>query len=551
MKALERSLERHFPIAIGICCALYLGLETLYVLRLPLVMDEFQGARAVHRLMSETPYVDFRPYKTVLGYYLQLPPMWLAKDPWQQLMLVKLAMAFVTAGSIFAAARILRRHYATTAVVLATLVLVCMSTFLERSAALRVDMLTGLFGLFGLLFLLERRLLLAGSLAGLSFLVSQKGAYYILCSGFALGIYWLLHARDRRAFVECLRFTGAALVPIFVYFAFWTILASLGTVSHEVFVKNQDVALTRMYEIRHFWLQTVQRNPYFWGMTVLALGQLFVARGRSEQPFRDWILLAYGGSLLALGIWHKQPWPYFFVLLIPTAWILVTSLLDAEFRRASGITRVSLAALLILGVAYPVSRVPSVLARDNTRQRHAVETTHAILERNDGYLAGLSFVHTRSHVPARLGWLDARRLDSLSTESPETIISWIRADPPKVLVYSYRIPRLPPAVLQYLQATYAPYSGNVFVYAPTIEPESEPSEISIAGQYLVSGPPGATLDIDGRRVDSGDSIRLDAGPHRIAADRPFRLVLEPDGVERSPDPRLERHGTLFEEPYTY
>ena len=173
--SLARIVEEYFTPALALLCFVYLGIEFVYIARLPFVMDEFQGASEVYRLMSEIPYVDFKPYKTVLGYYLQLPPMLLSDDPWRQMMLVKQAMALATAGSIFLAARMLLRHFSSLSVFLATLMLVLMSTFLERSASLRVDMLTSLFGLFGLICLLDRRVLAAGVLAGLSFLVSQKG----------------------------------------------------------------------------------------------------------------------------------------------------------------------------------------------------------------------------------------------------------------------------------------------------------------------------------------------------------------------------------------
>lgn len=69
-------------------------------------------------------------------------------------------------------AKIFRRD----ASLLAVTVWVCMSCFLERSAELRVDMLTGLVGLFAFLLVIQRKPVSAGIVAGLSFMVSQKGA---------------------------------------------------------------------------------------------------------------------------------------------------------------------------------------------------------------------------------------------------------------------------------------------------------------------------------------------------------------------------------------
>ena len=84
--------------------AAYLGVQALYVPRLPLVMDEFQGARAAWRLLADVPYRDFTPYKTVLGYYLQLPALTLLEDPWLALLATKLWTALLGAAALAAGA---------------------------------------------------------------------------------------------------------------------------------------------------------------------------------------------------------------------------------------------------------------------------------------------------------------------------------------------------------------------------------------------------------------------------------------------------------------
>src|SRR5689334_1840339 len=72
-------------VALGAMCVAFFWLELLYINHLPLVMDEMQGASAVYQLRSGIPYVDFVPYKNVLGYYLQLPAMLLFKGLWQRI----------------------------------------------------------------------------------------------------------------------------------------------------------------------------------------------------------------------------------------------------------------------------------------------------------------------------------------------------------------------------------------------------------------------------------------------------------------------------------
>jgi len=50
-----------------------------------------------------------------------------------------------------------------------------------------------------------------------------------------------------------------------------------------------------------------------------------------NAPPSNLTLFVYALVLGALCIWHKQPWPYFFVLLVPTAYLLHVAWLDAAF----------------------------------------------------------------------------------------------------------------------------------------------------------------------------------------------------------------------------
>ena len=170
---------------IGFLCAVfaltfvYLVFQTLYIERFPLVMDEFQGGQVVYELLDKLPYRDELPYKTVLGYYIQLPALLLAEPHWPALMSVKTEMAWVNALTLVLASLALARIMKRSAVAWSLLLLVSMSTFLERSSDLRVDMLTSVFGLASFLLLLHRRHRWAGFAVAVSFLVSQKGVFFV------------------------------------------------------------------------------------------------------------------------------------------------------------------------------------------------------------------------------------------------------------------------------------------------------------------------------------------------------------------------------------
>ena len=120
-------------------CALYLAVELQYIRRLPLVMDEFQGAASVAQLHTAAPYSEFTPYKTVLGYYLQMPALMLGSDVWTSLLRVKQEMAVFATLAMFASGVMLSRTFRRDAALLAIACWVCMSSFLERSTRNSVD----------------------------------------------------------------------------------------------------------------------------------------------------------------------------------------------------------------------------------------------------------------------------------------------------------------------------------------------------------------------------------------------------------------------------
>ena len=98
---IDQFLDRRFYWVVAVICVIYAVIEITYVTGLLLVMDEFQGAYAVTRLSDGIPYRDFMPYKTILGYYIQLPALMLPGDTWSKLMYVKTEMTVINTVAIF------------------------------------------------------------------------------------------------------------------------------------------------------------------------------------------------------------------------------------------------------------------------------------------------------------------------------------------------------------------------------------------------------------------------------------------------------------------
>lgn len=524
----------------------YATLQTLYITRMPMVMDEFEGAHSVHRFATGLPYRDFDPYKTVLGYYLQLPALELPRDLWRGMLAVKFEMAAAVIAVFLGVGAVLHRTFASAPVLLSTAMLIAMSDFAERSADLRVDMLTALAGLIAFAALLHRRSAVAGAMVAVSILISQKGAFYLAASGAVL-IVDLIVAEDRRAALRrSVRFTGGFAPILLSYLAIWALVATPQAVLQAVFGTAARVALSNVYSIRgRFWIQTVQRNPLYWLLAVVSIPILL---RRWRDPLSRTIA-GYGGVVLALGAWYRQPWPYFFVILCPTVFVLHLALLQLLERRQR---RIAVGICLLLGVVYPAFRLRSTLLRDSAEQRWTVEFAHAILAPSDRYFAGNDMIWDHEQAPTELRWLDGTVAQQLRQKPPSELMALaaqIRRAPIKLVIGSYRTANLPAPIARVLEADFEQIWGNVEVYAPRLHSGS--FALKFSGSYRIEAAPGACLVIDGLAACPGSLVHLDRGMHALSSPRPVRLQLIPQGWMAFADPRFARRSDLYQDVYTY
>ena len=94
--ALLRFLDHHCRAVLVLLTLFFLGIETSYAVNRPLSIDEFNGAWEAAQLATRTPYVDFQPYKPVLGYYIQLALLSIGRDTWHGYLAVRLGMVYLT-----------------------------------------------------------------------------------------------------------------------------------------------------------------------------------------------------------------------------------------------------------------------------------------------------------------------------------------------------------------------------------------------------------------------------------------------------------------------
>ncbi len=540
------SVMRLRAFLLAACALGYFLVECLYCFQLPLVMDEFANAKHIARVFESIPYRDYSPYKGILGYLIQAPALYLVGDPWWSLIAVKLQMAAMVALCLFGLGVWLCRRYGDWPALAALLLLVSQNTFLERSADLRVDMLASLAGTAIVIALLEKRIIVAGALAGMAVLITQKAAYFPVAGGMAL-LAQFLAERSRLSLQRGFVFVGVALAVFGTYVLIAMLLGGVDVVVKSLFTSPAGIAFDQLYPgaIRQFWGQTLSRNlvPY-----VLAGAGLVMLLIRARREPRARLLGVFSTVLLLECIWHKQPWPYFFVFLIPTCAIVTAAGLSQ--LRLSRVARGVIAGLVLLASAYSfVIRMPKVFAQDSRLQQETIRAAAAIVGPGDYYFAGVELLWQRRHVPA-LPWLDAPRRKYYENH-PREALDLIQAGPkPRLVIDNYRVRALPSLVRGWLGERYSTQGGGLFLLTASIVRGEQEVDFGSGGLFRVQPGLPVTLRLEDRLLGSGQTALVPAGIQTVTADgsaRIFAWSMESDFLLTLGQPRQP----FFWPAYTY
>lgn len=531
---------RHY-LYLALICLSYLCLQILYILNLPLAPDEFHFLHKLRELHFRNPYSEIQPYKTLLGQYFQSIVLLWTTNEWCAITFIKLQNA-ISVILVFAWVFFyLRKMFKPEALLLSLALLFAMSTFLERSAELRVDMLTSLAGLVGFSFLLNRRLLLAGVFASLSFLVSQKGIYYCIASVISVLLLSFSLKEDKEFQAQAKVFLIALCLPVALYLAYWSSRSNFFDVMEMTFFRHLKLVFGDIYGFFfRYWKQTLFRNPIFYLLALFSLRLLVREVRLKKAGYRELALLFYGSAIILLSILHKQAWPYFFVIFLPTLFLLNTYALESwqKLELSKSFRNVCLTILLVFGFLYPLMRVEVVLARENDFQKEMLKISKLILKENETYFAGFDFLMTHEQSMHQLSWLDRERLGQLAftpLRETERMVKKFAKKPPKFILKNYRLKKLSRPYQNFFSENYTYYYGSIHIYAPVVMPEESGFNLAYSGYYkVISERPwrigrGVTEIVKaGEEYALGEKLFLKKGWHKIKTDIALRFILQPE-----------------------
>ncbi|MES2219008.1 MAG: hypothetical protein V4501_11430 [Pseudomonadota bacterium] len=315
---LNQTLSYRFGIFA--ICAAYLAFQLIYIPSIWLEVDELWYAHHIYQYTAHLPYLDFPPYKTVLGYYLLMLPLYFVHGVLTPIYFIKGQIAVINTLLIATVGWWAARLFQPRAVFYTLVLILSNQLFLIFSTELRVDMLCSWLCLIAILLLVNSRVAWAGVIIGLAFLTSQKALWYIAGTNLALGTYWLATKCAAKNFRPMLVFNLAMLPIIAGYIAFWSTVASFHVVWSNVFSEAYTLSKMNYYagSSNIYWQYVLRCGPLLVMLLPLTLLNFFTP-GLSRQRF---LVTALGLLSLVLIASYRQFFPYNSVFLFPAYFVL-------------------------------------------------------------------------------------------------------------------------------------------------------------------------------------------------------------------------------------
>lgn len=534
-----------FTWAIVLICVAYFAFEYFYVNYAAFVVDEFTFARQIYEYTLALPYRDFIPYKGVIGNYLLSPALIFSRDLFTPLFQIKVQIAAMNTLCIAISVYWARRFFADYAILIALMAILVNHQFLLLSSDLRVDMLASWICLFSCLALIGNQIRLGGTLIGIAFLVSQKAIWYLIAINGAFGCCWLLLPNTQYNLRHLIRFNFHAASVLAIYVVFWSIIATPGAVYQSLFYEGYLQAgidwYTRIYLA--CWQIALMHGPVLFMLWPLTFAPLF-SHANSKATEQHVFIIVLSSLALLQFIFYKQPFPYNFVFVAPAFFLLYSNLFNWLIENNKR-HKALLTIMLVGGIVYPLCY--SLIAThhyNKNYQQSMLQLAAELTKDGSDYVAGMPLFYGKDQPIDGMKNLIGPQIDYLyqpsekigkilleslylSKTTSKDVINQLELQPVKVIINNQRIEALPPSILNYLHENFAPYSGSIDIYAPTIKPRQMTFYLKFSGDYRIQATKSVSVKIDKHVLHTGNIIHLTRGDHLSSTRAAYRLVLAP------------------------
>jgi hypothetical protein len=126
------------------------------------------------------------------------------------------------------------------------------------------------------------------------------------------------------------------------------------------------------------------------------------------------------------------------------------------------------------------------------------------------------------------------------------ILERFEAEPVRFLVYTTVIDDgVPDPIKKHLFGNYAPFWGNIWIYAPQSKPTDSKISLLFTATYAVETEQPRTVQIDGQSYAPGETVELRQGQHAIVTPVRLRLKLQPPNIDHLLNPAYREPIAFF------
>lgn len=211
------------------------------------------------------------------------------------------------------------------------------------------------------------------------------------------------------------------------------------------------------------------------------------------------------GSVVAGTLANPTPFPYNALGVVSVGWLVALKPgLGQLFGNGGSRRRVLGWGLLTVGLTLPwLLRMMDALSWPNHRQLRLMAAAEALSEPGrDRILDGAGLVPGREAI-APTWYLHLLNAPGLRGAGPGSFHSRVLADPPAVVLPSYRMNYLDDATLRFIRENYLPLAEDLWVPGGVLEAESPEWRCILLGRYAVAIEPEGRARCGGEALSSG------------------------------------------------
>ncbi|MAF92961.1 MAG: hypothetical protein CL674_16965 [Bdellovibrionaceae bacterium] len=480
-----------------------------------LIPDEFQVGHFVENIVQGlVPYRDYSPYKNVLGYYFLSFFQKNFETSVDTIIFFRFFLSSIFTLCFFLLIREFRKVFGNLAAFLSHFCYFSLIFLSANTAQYRQDSLSASILCIISIFLLKNRLYWAGFLISLSFLISQKAAFWVFAIGLSHLVTLLKSKSDRTqsSLVRLLKFYALMLLPVIVYYSWAWSISDAGKIAQDSLQSPLKMGGSLMYlkETFLFWKTSLKTNPIQWLLIFSAsLYSLIFHIKESKSQYSE--LRGFATFLAIFMFINPSAWPYTFLNFLPASILLIgiSMYTASEYLPKKKSRKVFVYAILFTGLLVPCFQLRFLFYNYNEKERLNLSLADEILNSNDSYIAASNYLFKKkTSLPNH--WIDSKfkiRSQNWSDEQLNEYLQKVENIGPYLVVNCDRLIRNTPSGFHdYLKQNFSHYWSALYTRTFIINRNIQNFKPK-KGRYKIRFLNGnENLKIDGLEYKDGDYV---------------------------------------------